>query len=657
MTPDLSSLLSNTSLSPQADSDDNQARALLPHLQGMTSAPSGPSASLFTSLLSRAGRSDLASSLLPELLEGYLSEKSRSTTQAWYLLQLVVELLDTFGEAMTKHKQETNNVLRFVNVCLGGDKGLTATEQGVQGKDEEDEEEIPFIGAAGHSRGPMADLLDASIDTSATGTNPPTGEQAEEEELDEDLIKTALDLLLSVLEGNLELSPATSPLLRLIELKLPRYLASDVDEDLRRVAKEARLVLAAREQATRPQTADADIPQIGTPASTARQAAQSKYEEALKLLQDPILPVRAHGLVLLKEIAAATEHPSASAHLIPSILEILFKAIGDEESYLYLNAISALKEVILRGEPYLSQILERYTSGDGTRQANDERLRIGEALLAAIQHLAEGGAVYLSSLLPALLGILRDGHTSTTLKSSALTLLGTCVEAFPLAIASATHQGYVDEMVRGCLDLLQLEMVRRKSRGRSGSASLDEHAEEDLQKGEEEEEEEEEDPTTLRLRLRFAPGADDSPGLDSSYPQLRRGALLLLHLLIKGTRDQLALFVETQAQAAQHEADVGLSALRLPGGGRLPSLSSPASTSASSSTPALPPLLFPLEVAAKKNISTGGGGGVPLRDSTRNTARYLAAEDDDALVRRMAGEVDEELQALLVEAVGLSLGV
>ncbi|PWN18525.1 hypothetical protein BCV69DRAFT_285150 [Microstroma glucosiphilum] len=641
-TTDLSALLSNISMSPHAESDDDQARALLPHLQGMASSRSGPSASLFTNLLSRAGRSDLASSLLPQLLESYLAEKSRSTTQAWYILQLIVELLDTFGEAMTKHKQETNNVLRFVNVCLGGDKGSKTTEQGVQ--EVQQEEEVPFIGPGGRSRGPMADLLDAGIDASTAGAGPTGGEQKgqEEEELDEDLIKTALDLLLSVLEGNLELAPRTSPLLRLIESKLSRYVSSNVDEDLRRVAKEARLVLAAREQATRPEEADADLPHVGTPASSARQAAQSKYEEALKLLQDPILPVRAHGLVLLKEIAAATEHPGATAHLLPSILEILLKAIGDEESYLYLNAISALKEVILRGEPYLSQILAKYVTGDASRQGTDERLRIGEALLAAIQHLAEGGAVYSSSFLPALLTVLRDRKASTTLKSSALTLLGTCVEAFPLAIASATREGYVGKMVRGCLDLLQLEMVHRRSSSgaRPTSGSFGEHAEE----------EEEEDPTVARQQLRFAPGADDSTSLDSSYPQLRRGALLLLHLLIKGTRDQLALFVETRArEQPQVGAEGGWIALRLPGGGRLPSLSS--SFDPKSAPTTLPPLLFPLA-----ERSSGSGGDVQLQDSTRTTMQYLALEDDDALVRRMAREVDEELQALLVEMVGVGLG-
>lgn len=121
------------------------------------------------------------------------------------------------------------------------------------------------------------------------------------------------------------------------------------------------------------------------------------YQKALKLLQDPILPVRAHGLLLLRQLVStkanklgsATERlPSVNQALVPAILPIFLQSLQDEDSYIYLNAVQGLSAMVdTHGKDVLKGLLNAYCGDadvEGTVRLNvaqlEVRLRVGEAL-------------------------------------------------------------------------------------------------------------------------------------------------------------------------------------------------------------------------------------------------------------------------------------
>lgn len=204
--------------------------------------------------------------------------------------------------------------------------------------------------------------------------------------------------------------------------------------EFRQLVREARLVLFARESQSSSkasQGSENSSSHNGNGSNSGEDEEKSKsrqtYQEALRLLQDPILPVRAHGLILLRELLArSNDQPSESKFLdgsdssnsarptlieealIPSIQSIFIQAIQDDESYLYLNAVQGLAELGLRKQngtdrKMLESILDIYVgrdkSGGWGRESSqlsrkdvkvnqneaDLRLRVGEALMVVIQ--------------------------------------------------------------------------------------------------------------------------------------------------------------------------------------------------------------------------------------------------------------------------------
>lgn len=660
----LSAGISHTDLNTSGDDNDNESlKKSLQMLAGLSdgggAAAAQPSPLLVCDVLRQAKRSDVAALLLPRILEDYIAVKSdtrpdtSATHQLLSSLHLVTSLVDAFGEHIVV--QEAQQALRFVNICLGGSSGDEVTPE-PRADQPPNDADIPFISANGKSAPStaMQDLLNANSNAPSA---PAKHSDDEADEVDEDIARLAVDLLLSILERNADMTPQSTPLLYLIERKLtqPRFSAHS-DEELRRVVKEAGIVLLARRQCEESNvTKDDDMPTLRTTTSATTKIITDKYEEALKLLQDPILPVRAHGLVLLREIAASASPSSpdvasrrAAAALLPSIFDLLMRAVEDEESYLYMNAIQALKEVILCGQPYLSQVTLAYADSPAAlpfaRQEVDKRLRLGEALLNAVQALGAGGAAHAGAILPPLLSGLRQSQFPTTLRSSILSLLGTCVEAFPAVFATSSLS---TDLTDACLHILALESVSRPS-GSSSHAAVRDHArgeenKEENKKGNDKEDDDADDaddlsPEELKRRLKYAPGADDAVGFEPAFPQLRRGALLLLNLLIGGATAQLDAELDDRQEQDVFQSDQGLlQGLRLPGGGTLPRLSAPSPPR--SNRLSVDALLFP-------PASTS---------AVRTTLAYIQSNDTDALVRHQASETISALDTFELAMVRLGL--
>lgn len=167
------------------------------------------------------------------------------------------------------------------------------------------------------------------------------------------------------------------------------------------------------------------------------------YQKALKLLQDPLLPVRAHGLLLLRQLVSSpvpvnedegdrAEREATIRALHPAILSIFLQSIQEDDSYVFLNAVQGLAALVHapgpslhsgRGPGYevLKGLLDAYARGaenlvddpsesdekpqDGEKgkakgkgklliSEVDTRLRIGEALAIVVRRCGDALGVY-----------------------------------------------------------------------------------------------------------------------------------------------------------------------------------------------------------------------------------------------------------------------
>ncbi|KAM6495912.1 hypothetical protein JOM56_008618 [Amanita muscaria] len=268
----------------------------------------------------------------------------------------------------------------------------------------------------------------------------------------DEMIETAINLLLSILEANEGLSARTMPVLNDIYSLLDPF-SRDQLANIRAVAREAKMVMTARLAST---STDRRLH------SSEEESSQEVYQKALKLLQDPILPVRSHGLLLLRQLVTRSKGEVDSA-LIPAILSIFLQAVQDDESYLFLNAVQGLAAMVdSYGKDVLKALVRDYTGGlvnstgggDLSQHGLDVRIRIGEALGIVIRRMGTALGIYSDLLVPPLFQIVRSPDVPTVLRTSSLSLLADCVNIYALAILP-----YVTDLAETMVDFLHIEAV------------------------------------------------------------------------------------------------------------------------------------------------------------------------------------------------------
>lgn len=571
---DLSNALSSlqvTDLQTLLSSDEGADRSAQSLLSALHLAPSPP---LLASLLKDSARKDVASHLLNELLELYSLAKqaeqnhSGNTANSVLYVQHILELITVFGSEIVSG--QADRILAFINFALGAEVGH--------------QEEIKMDA---YSKGPLADLTSIRLEAEEITR----GQMQMDEKPDDELTETALNLLLSLLEGSPDISVHSHSLLKLIFAKLEWHISHSSSRETRTLAKEARLAITAR--GSKAASSDGSGTS-GTPLQRAYAKGNETYHEALGLLQDPILPVRAHGLVLLKELAACGSTDASKGRLMDpaltsAIVDIYIQAIQDDESFLYLNAVKGLAEMAnIGGKSMIKRLVGLYLGTSFSREQVDMQLRMGEALLQVVQKLEKALSAHVNEIVHPLLTVLRHGTRPSTLRSSYLSILGTCIEACPDAF-SATQLG--SAIIDAMLDLLSVETNVQ------------------MQQSQEE--------------------AQDPTNLDTKLPQLRRAAVLLLALVIRGSRHQLELAQEKRDKVPSQD-DGGLTSLRMPNG----SILQPKFPS----SPAIslrPLLMFPEDKTER----------------TKTLLGYIAQTDSDSLVRHQAQQLLEELNLLTLSRI------
>ncbi|TFK43559.1 hypothetical protein BDQ12DRAFT_643120 [Crucibulum laeve] len=452
-----------------------------------------PDPSHFVQFLKTIERSDISSEIFVKLLEAYHTQKSDANSDPMQriirYLQVIMQMQKQMTEGTTSNILRTPaHILTFIKHVL--ESAQSQDSSGVKS-----------------ARSTAPKIKDEPLE------NSDSDDDMEDSEIirpDDEMVETAINLLLSILEVDEDLSARTMPILNDI-FSLLEPIVRGRSSSLRPVAREARMVMTARLAATK-----------GTrKANVTEENAQEIYQKALKLLQDPILPVRAHGLLLLRQLVTPSRDSkntqAVDSAFVPAILSIFLQFLQDDDSYMFLNAVQGLAAMVDRfGKEVLRRLVNEYASGlqgiaasNLTQQDIDIRTRIGEALGTVIKRCGTALGIYADMLVPPLFNILRSREIPTTLRTSSLSLLADCIKTYPVAILP-----YLEDLASSMIDLIQIESVQTLTE----SARADDTKREDGDLDE------------------SSPTMDSHPtSLNSKFPPLRRAALHFLTLLIRET--------------------------------------------------------------------------------------------------------------------------
>ncbi|KAF9288858.1 hypothetical protein BGZ68_010490 [Mortierella alpina] len=221
------------------------------------------------------------------------------------------------------------------------------------------------------------------------------------EEADVEILGLVLTLLTAVLNENEHLSQQDRHLLGLTLLHL-KLLSDHPLIEIRRVAHDLQTLIPTRLSDSSSATADA-------PKKSEMEIEMEKYASALAALQDSLLPVRAHGLHILREMILAksvvltkSSGGDGAERELDHALDIFVQHVQEPDSFIYLNAVKGLAALTdAHGPEILTKLMKIYSNENGKQQL-DTRLRIGEALVQTVQRCGEALGGYVDALLPGL---------------------------------------------------------------------------------------------------------------------------------------------------------------------------------------------------------------------------------------------------------------
>ncbi|EGW30071.1 uncharacterized protein SPAPADRAFT_144558 [Spathaspora passalidarum NRRL Y-27907] len=169
---------------------------------------------------------------------------------------------------------------------------------------------------------------------------------------------------------------------------------------------------------------------------------------AIASLNDPLVPIRAHGLYLLRQLIQA----HSPIITVDFVINLHLVQLKDPEPFIYLNVIKGLEAMIEFDDSVVTSLCELYGAGEDI----DERLRIGEVLLRRVQ---QGGVMPEPIVVTALRLIeRREVVVDDRIRMSAMSILGSCCRVNPLGML-----GHLEQALDCALGILDLESDEDKA--------------------------------------------------------------------------------------------------------------------------------------------------------------------------------------------------
>ncbi|KAH3674828.1 hypothetical protein WICMUC_003031 [Wickerhamomyces mucosus] len=152
-------------------------------------------------------------------------------------------------------------------------------------------------------------------------------------------------------------------------------------------------------------------------------------EKAINNMNDPLIPIRAHGLYLLRQLIIKKSEVIS----LDFVIELHLVQLKDSEPFIYLNVIKSLIELIEFDKDSTLVILIKLYSNQ-TEQL-DDRLKVGEVLL---NFMIKSGELLTGSiadlLITTFLNTIRDFEEDNKIRMSAMSLLGQSLRTNALGI-------------------------------------------------------------------------------------------------------------------------------------------------------------------------------------------------------------------------------
>ncbi|CAG8577005.1 7166_t:CDS:10 [Ambispora leptoticha] len=393
---------------------------------------------LFIAFLKSLSNNDLTGDFFMYLLNEYTAAKAdylqtANSKRVLTLLHLVLGMIDSLGSDILR---KPGQVIAFVNNVLENYHSRVDNEDARKKKKQH-----------GNSI-ELSSLANIVDDEENSNVELPEDQQDEDETL-----TLALTLLTSLLAEHKSLSTQDTHILNLVFENLSRF-GNHQSPDVRQMTRELRLAVSVRNAARTSSSSSSPINEK----MRKREESVQKYKEAMEALQDEILPVRARGLVILKEMILAKDPFINEDDNLSKVLDIFIQMIQDEESFIYLNAVRGLSSLAeVHGQTIMQKLMKWY---DNPNENIDNRLRVGEAILQTIQRCGKALGKYITTLLPPLLHVL-DKDQNEQLRVSSLSIIGTACQTSPYALSF-----WFDDLVGWILNILDFEKmieVRRAS--------------------------------------------------------------------------------------------------------------------------------------------------------------------------------------------------
>ena len=152
-------------------------------------------------------------------------------------------------------------------------------------------------------------------------------------------------------------------------------------------------------------------------------SSDNDYEKSLSDLKDPLIPVRAHGMVMLRKLIESKNEKCLAN--ISFLTDQFIKGLKSEDSYLYLAAINGLISLTDYDPNRILDLLIKEYMDMKTKLDVENRLKIGEVLTRSIRLFNELVPKYGPKLINAFL--VGTKHDDEFFRASCLSNLGeTC---------------------------------------------------------------------------------------------------------------------------------------------------------------------------------------------------------------------------------------
>ncbi|KAJ1719773.1 hypothetical protein LPJ53_005513 [Coemansia erecta] len=208
----------------------------------------------------------------------------------------------------------------------------------------------------------------------------------------------------------------------------------------------------------------------GGDVADAADAEVRRFNAAVRDIRDELVPVRAHGIIELRNMVLAK---SSALHgdRLDATIGIFIDMAKSADSFVYLNAIRGLSALAdAHGRRFIPRLVAMYCGldqEDSGALSLDEHVRVGEALLQSVRRAGMMLGEYAALVVPGLLAVVQQGDEGrvdeerVVRRHSALAILAMCAETCPLAL-----QRWVSEITSTLEDILLVEA------GSSGDAAV-----------------------------------------------------------------------------------------------------------------------------------------------------------------------------------------